>query len=248
MSDIETLAVIPARLGSSRLPEKPLLKLAGRELVLRVLDGVRGASLVDRIIVATDDERVASVVKSDGGEAMMTPGYLPTGGDRVAFVARGIESRFVLNVQGDDPLVSGATIDRMIEELRGDEGAGLAVLAKKIEKLDETGRSSVVKMVFDVNCKALYFSRSQVPFVRDPGAVRADFFKHIGPYAWRREALFDFASREQTPLERAESLEMLRVLEHGGAIKCILTETDSIEIDTPDDVATFEKYMKEGVF
>ena len=120
MPDIETLAVIPARLGSTRLPEKPLIKLAGRELVLRVLDGVRGASLVDRVIVATDYERVASVVRAEGGEAMLTPCELPTGSDRVAFAARQIPSRFVLNVQGDDPLISGAMIDSMINALRRD--------------------------------------------------------------------------------------------------------------------------------
>ena len=247
MPDIETLAVIPARLGSTRLPEKPLIKLAGRELVLRVLDGVRGASLVDRVIVATDDERVASVVRSDGGEAMITPRELPTGSDRVAFAARQIHSRFVLNVQGDDPLVSGVMIDSMIKALKNCEETGLAVLAKKIDKPDEIKRDSVVKIVFDGSGKALYFSRSPIPFVRDP-ARQADSFKHIGPYAWRRETLFEFASWEQTPLERAESLEMLRMLERGRTIMCIPTDTDSIEIDTPEDILMFERYLKEGVF
>jgi 3-deoxy-manno-octulosonate cytidylyltransferase (CMP-KDO synthetase) len=247
MPDIETLAVIPARLGSSRLPEKPLIRLAGRELVLRVLDGVRSASLVGRVVVATDDERVASLVESAGGEAMMTPPELPTGSDRVAFAARKIASRFVLNVQGDDPLVSGAEIDRMIESLRADGDAGLAVLAKKIDKPEEITRDSIVKMVFDGNLKALYFSRSPIPFVRDPGTEAAEFFKHIGPYAWRSEALFEFASWERAPLERAESLEMLRMLERGRTIKCVITDTDTIEIDTPDDVRAFERYIKEGV-
>ena len=246
-SFFETLAVIPARMASTRLPEKPLLKLAGRELILRVLDGVRGASSVDRIIVATDDERIAEAVGAEGGEAMMTPSDLPTGGDRVAFAARRIESRFVLNVQGDDPLVSGVMIDRMIDTLKCDSECGLAVLAKKIDKPDEITRDSIVKMVYDGNYRALYFSRSPIPFVRDTG-TRADFFKHIGPYAWRREALFEFASWEQTPLESAESLEMLRMLEHGRAIRCIPTDMDSIEIDTPDDIRQFERCIKEGVF
>ena len=237
---IETLAVIPARMASTRLPGKPLIKLAGRELILRVLDGVRGASLVDRIIVATDDERIASVVRSEGGEAMMTPGDLATGGDRVAFVARGIESRFVLNVQGDDSMVSGLMIDRMIDTLKNNNGASLAVLVKKIEKPDEITRDSVVKVIFDQNHRALYFSRSPIPFVRDSG-TSADIFKHVGPYAWRREMLFEFASWEQTPLERAESLEQLRVLEHGRAILCIPTEIDSVWIDTPGDIERFSE-------
>jgi 3-deoxy-manno-octulosonate cytidylyltransferase (CMP-KDO synthetase) len=212
-----------------------------------VLDGVRGASSVDRIIVATDEERVADAVRAEGGEAMMTPRDLPTGGDRVAFVARAIESRFVLNVQGDDPLVSGCIIDRMIDTLRNNSGFDLAVLAKKIDKPDEITRDSIVKMVYDGDHRALYFSRSPIPFVRDRGK-RVAFFKHIGPYAWRREALLEFASWEQTPLERAESLEMLRMLERGRAIKCIPTDMDSIEIDTPEDVSQFERYIKEGVF
>ncbi|MDR3166121.1 MAG: 3-deoxy-manno-octulosonate cytidylyltransferase, partial [Synergistaceae bacterium] len=243
---IETLAVIPARTASTRLPEKPLLKLAGRELVLRVLDGVRSSSEVDKVIVATDDERVARLVESEGGAAMMTPSELPTGSDRVAFAAREVASRFVLNVQGDDPLVSKDVIDPMIEALRGDPDAGLAVLAKKIDNPEETTRASIVKMVFDNDKRALYFSRAPIPFARDPGAV-PDRYKHIGPYAWRREALFEFSSWAPAALEKAENLEMLRVLEHGGTIKCILTERDSIEIDTPEDVRQFERYIEEGV-
>ncbi|MDR1133684.1 MAG: 3-deoxy-manno-octulosonate cytidylyltransferase [Synergistaceae bacterium] len=244
---IETLAVIPARTASTRLPEKPLLKLAGRELVLRVLDGVRSSSEVDKVIVATDDERVARLVESEGGAAMMTPPELPTGSDRVAFVAREIASRFVLNVQGDDPLVSKDVIDPMIEALRGDTDAGLAVLAKKIDNPEETERSSIVKMVFNNDKRALYFSRSPIPFARDPHAAPYRY-KHIGPYAWRREALFEFSAWAPTALEKTESLEMLRMLEHGRTIKCILTERDSIEIDTPEDVRQFERYIEEGVF
>ena len=236
---IETLAVIPARLHSSRLPEKPLLKLKGRELVLWVLAGVSGSSKVGRVIVATDDQRIARTVESAGGEAMMTP-ELPTGNDRVAYVARRVPSRFVLNVQGDDPMVTASVIDPIIDALAADSGINLAVLAKKIANPDEVARESIVKMVFDRNGRALYFSRSPIPFPRNEGAC---YYKHIGPYAWRREALFEFASCPQTPLERCESLEMLRLLENGRAIKCIQTETDSIEIDTPDDVRAFEQYI-----
>jgi 3-deoxy-manno-octulosonate cytidylyltransferase (CMP-KDO synthetase) len=247
MREIKTLAVIPARFGSSRLPGKPLLRLAGRELVLRVLDGVRSSSRVDVTVVATDDERIASVVESAGGTAVMTPEALPSGSDRVAYAARAIKSRFVLNVQCDDPLVTAEVIDPMIDALEDDPGAGLVVLAKKIDRPEEIARDSIVKMVFDERRRALYFSRSPIPFVRDPERSRPEFYKHIGPYAWRREELFEFASRGETPLEKAESLEMLRLLERGRVIKCVLTERDGIEIDTPDDVRMFEKFLKEGV-
>ena len=241
---IDVLAVIPARLASTRLPEKPLLRLGGRELVLRVLDGVRESARVDRVIVATDDERIVHVVERAGGEAMMTPSYLPTGSDRVAHVAKEVPSRFVLNVQGDDPTSCAAQIDPMIDALVVDEAVNLVVLAKRIDDPDEVARDSVVKMVFDETGRALYFSRSPIPFERNPGEQRAVHYKHIGPYAWRRDALFEFASWEQTPLERAESLEMLRLLEKGRTIRCIETEIDSIEIDTREDVLLFENSLK----
>ena len=244
MSEINALAVIPARLASARLPGKPLLKLGGRELVLWVFEGVRASTRVDMTVVATDDERVADVVKRAGGTAIMTPASLPTGSDRVAYVARMIKSRFVLNVQGDDPLIDPSVIDLMIESLDSDHETELAVLSRKIDNPDEINRDSIVKMVFDANRRALYFSRSPIPFVRAPEAT-VDYYKHIGPYAWRREALFEFASWPRTPLERAESLEMLRMLERGRVIKCIETSWDSIEIDTPDDVLRFEKFLKE---
>jgi 3-deoxy-D-manno-octulosonate cytidylyltransferase len=238
---IETLAVIPARLRSTRLPEKPLIKLCGRELVLWVLDGVRRSAKVDRAVVATDDARVVAVVEAAGGEAVLTPPDLPTGSDRVAFVAREIPSTYVLNVQGDDPMVSPDVLDAMVDALRADPDVRLALLAKRIDDPDEVDRDSVVKMVFDGKGRALYFSRSRIPFERNPGAV---YYKHIGPYAWRRDALFDFSSWPQTPLERAESLEMLRVLEKGQTIRCIETEIDNIEIDTPEDVRRFEEYVR----
>ncbi|MDR1730794.1 MAG: 3-deoxy-manno-octulosonate cytidylyltransferase [Synergistaceae bacterium] len=240
---IETLAVIPARYGSTRLPGKPLLKLCGKELVLWVWEGVRKSASVDRVIVATDCEAIASLVEKAGGEAMMTPSELPTGGDRVAWAAERVPSRFVLNVQGDDPMVEPKMIDPMVEALRRDPEVTLAVLAKRIENPDEVERTSVVKMVFDEKGRALYFSRSPIPFSRD-GDPKTARFKHIGPYAWRREALLEFATRSRTPLERAESLEMLRVLEKGGVIRCIETNVDTVEIDTPEDVHRFEALMK----
>ncbi|MDR2527410.1 MAG: 3-deoxy-manno-octulosonate cytidylyltransferase [Synergistaceae bacterium] len=235
---INALAVIPARYGSARLPGKPLLKLLDKELVLWVWEGAKKSASIDQVVVATDCEVIASLVEKAGGEAMMTPSELATGGDRVAFVAKRIPSRFVLNVQCDDPMISPGMIDPMVEALKKDPTINLAVLAKRIEDPDEAAQESTVKMVFDEKGRALYFSRLPVPFSNNVGIVR---FKHIGPYAWRREALFDFASRSRTPLEKAESLEMLRVLETGGVIRCIETNFDTVEIDTPEDVEKFEK-------
>ncbi|GHV45790.1 3-deoxy-manno-octulosonate cytidylyltransferase [Synergistales bacterium] len=237
---IETLVVIPSRYASTRLPGKPLVKLNGKEMVLRVWEGVRASALVNRLIVATDDQRIADVVTNAGGKAMITPGELPTGNDRVAWVAERVPSKFVINVQGDNPMVTSALIDLLIEALRRDEAVTLATPVKRIDTLEEMERNSVVKVAKAENGRALYFSRSVIPFSNDPATPR---FKHIGIYAWRRDALFDFASLPRSPLEKAESLEMLRLLEKGGIISCVETDAPAIEIDTPEDVERFELYF-----
>jgi 3-deoxy-manno-octulosonate cytidylyltransferase (CMP-KDO synthetase) len=243
MNGLSTLAVIPARYASTRLPGKPLLEIAGMPLVVRVLKQVQRCSSVDRVIVATDDERIRDVVLEQGGEVVMTPSDLPSGGDRVAFVARSIsEADVVLNVQVDDPLVGPDMIDPLVEGLRREKAVRLAVLTKRIEKEEEVELSNIVKMVFDGQGKALYFSRSPIPYPRNPGAV---YHKHIGPYAYRRDLLLEFSSWEPTPLEKVESLEMLRVLERGEQILCVPTERDTIEIDTPGDVEALERYFEE---
>lgn len=237
---MKTLAVIPARYASTRLPGKPLAEIAGIPLVVRVLNNVSACRSVDRVVVATDDERIAALVTSRGGEAVMTPPELPSGGDRVAFVSRLIPSDYVLNVQVDDPLVGPDMIDPLVEALDSDPKVMLALLAKRIENMEEVESKDIVKMVFDSNGRALYFSRSPIPYPRIGGGV---WHKHIGPYGWRRDFLLDFAGRAQTPLEKTESLEMLRVLECGSAIQCVPVERDTIEIDTPEDVARMEDYL-----
>lgn len=239
---MRTLAVIPARYQSTRLPGKPLIEIAGIPLVIRVLRQARRCPLLDRVIVATDDERIAEVVREDGGEAMMTPPELPSGGDRVAWVVSRVEdSDMVLNIQVDDPLVGPKMIGFLIEALAQDKDCDLALAVKEIEKPSEVEDPNIVKVVFDQYFKALYFSRSVIPYPRVKGA---SYYKHIGPYAYRKGFLLEFASWEQTPLERSESLEMLRVLELGRKIKCVPVMEDTIEIDTPEDVKRLEAYLK----
>ncbi len=238
---LETLAVIPARMASTRLPGKPLIEVGGVPLILRVSRGVRACSCVDRVIVATDDERIAETVEADGGEAMMTPEDLPSGGDRVAWVSRRVPSQFVVNVQGDDPLVGPDMIEPLVAELKNSPDTRLALLVRRIEKAEEVADPNIVKVVFDITGRALYFSRSPVPHPRK--ASRAVWYKHIGPYAWRRDFLLDFASGGQTPLEIAESLEMLRVLERGYTIRCVPAPRDTIEVDTPDDLGKLEAFL-----
>ncbi|MDY2985563.1 MAG: 3-deoxy-manno-octulosonate cytidylyltransferase [Synergistes jonesii] len=237
---MKTLAVIPARYSSTRLPGKPLVEIAGVPLVLRVLNNVRSCPSVDRVIVATDDERIAEVVARGGGEALMTPSELPSGGDRVAYAARGIEADYVLNVQVDDPLVGADMIDPLVAALDADRSVTLALLVKRIENPEEVAAPNVVKAVFDGGGRAMYFSRAPIPYPRNEGGV---WYKHIGPYGWRRGFLLEFAAMEQTPLERAESLEMLRVIERGRSIECVEVQRDTIEVDTPEDLARIEKYF-----
>jgi 3-deoxy-manno-octulosonate cytidylyltransferase (CMP-KDO synthetase) len=147
----------------------------------------------------------------------------------------------ILNVQVDDPLVGADMIDPLVEALGADEEVKLALLAKRIEKEEEIALPNIVKMVFDRNGRALYFSRSPIPYPRNPGAT---YYKHIGPYAWRRDFLLAFSKWPQTPLEKVESLEMLRVLEEGHTIRCVETFRDTVEIDTPEDVEALEKILK----
>lgn len=238
-----TLAVIPARYGSTRLPGKSLVSIGGVPLVSRVFRQAARCERVDRIIVATDDDSIADVVRNEGAETMMTPGDLPSGGDRAAWVAARIpDASIILNIQVDDPLVGPDMIDPLIQSLEADAECSLAVLAKEIEDQAEITDSNIVKMVFDVNMRALYFSRSAIPYPRSPGAV---YYKHIGPYAYRRGLLLEFAGWEPTPLEKTESLEMLRVLERGYKIRCVKTCRDTIEIDTPEDVIRLEGYLRE---
>ncbi len=239
---MKTLIVIPARYASTRLPGKPLLRIAGVPLVVRVLRQAMRCTSVTDVLVAADDERIAEVVRAEGGQVMLTPPDLPSGGDRVAFAAREYgPADIIFNIQVDDPLVGPDMVDPLTELLAKDAGVSLGVLAKAIEKKEEEEDPGIVKMVFDENMKALYFSRSPIPFRRNPGAV---MYKHIGPYAYRRDFLLRFCQWEPTPLERSESLEMLRVLEKGHEIRCLETDRDTIEVDSPRDVEMLEEYIR----
>jgi 3-deoxy-manno-octulosonate cytidylyltransferase (CMP-KDO synthetase) len=183
------------------------------------------------------------VVEKAGGEVMMTPRNLASGGDRVAWVAREIaEASVVLNVQVDDPFVGPDMIDPLVVKLQEDASLSLALLAKKIDNPREVEDPNIVKMVFDARMRALYFSRSPIPYPRN--SKDAVWYKHIGPYAYRRDFLLRFASWEPTPLERTESLEMLRVLEKGYPIGVVPVERDTLEIDTPEDVERCEAYLE----
>jgi 3-deoxy-manno-octulosonate cytidylyltransferase (CMP-KDO synthetase) len=248
---MEIVAVIPARFASTRLPGKPLLSETGRPLIQHVVEAARGSQSLERVIVATDDARIADAVASFGGEVMMTRSDHPTGTDRVAEVAERIENaRIIVNVQGDEPEIAGATIDRLVSLLENDPEAPMATLATPIREEGVYRDPSCVKVVCSRRNRALYFSRSPIPCHRDglPDPVAVDppvAHLHLGLYAYRRDFLLQISSLPRSPLEAAEKLEQLRVLEAGYPIAIGVVHEPSIGIDTPDDYRRFvERWRK----
>jgi len=230
---LRVVAVVPARLASTRLPGKPLVELGGLPLVVRVYRMVERSPEVDEVLVAADSQEVFEVASSHGCRCVMTPPDLQSGGDRVAYVARDLEAEVVLNVQVDDPFVAPSTVSALVRALQEAPEVGLALVASPIEDPSELFNPHVVKVVMDLQGFALYFSRSPIPYRRSGDPL---YFKHTGPYAYRKEFLLRFASSPPTPLELAESLEMLRVLEMGFKIKMVVSRYEGVEIDTPEDL------------
>lgn len=227
------VGVIPVRYGSTRLPGKPLIEIAGRTLVEWVHRHVLESSELDEVYVATDDARIAEKVRSFGGKAIMTRPDHVSGTDRVAEVAASIEADFFVNVQGDEPLIAPSTIAAVCAPLR--RGIDLPVSTAKIALTDsrEIESPDTVKVVTDREGRALYFSRCPIPF-RNGG--QAAVYKHLGIYAYRRDFLLDVPDLAVTPLERAESLEQLRFLENGVGIQVEEVFEDSPGIDTREDL------------
>jgi 3-deoxy-manno-octulosonate cytidylyltransferase (CMP-KDO synthetase) len=242
------VAIIPARFASTRLPGKPLSEIHGKSLIERVHERVRAAKRLDRILVATDDERIAAVVRAFGGDALLTSPHHPTGTDRLAEAVQTVEADIVVNVQGDEPMLDPAGIDAAVRALEADERLPMATLSLPLRDVDELLSPSVVKVVTNAEGDALYFSRSPIPFVRtgashDPrkaleeAVVRGLARKHVGLYAYRRAALTRIASLPPSPLEEAEGLEQLRALHHGLRVRVVPMDGESgIAVDTPQDL------------
>jgi 3-deoxy-manno-octulosonate cytidylyltransferase (CMP-KDO synthetase) len=241
---VKPVAIIPARWGSTRFPGKPLVRLAGRPLVVHVLEACRRSGAFSEVRVATDDERIASVVSEAGGLVDRTRSDHPSGTDRVAEVAARLPpaAEVVVNVQGDEPLVHPEAL-RALAAAFEDPAVEMATLIRPLEE-DERGNPNVVKAVVDLRWDALYFTRADVPFSRDGGP--ATRWAHQGTYGYRRATVLRLASLAPTPLERAESLEQLRALENGIRIRCVRTAYSSIGVDTPEDLARAEALLSRG--
>ncbi len=237
--------LIPARYDSTRLPGKPLLAGTGKPLIQHVVENVRRASNVSRVIVATDDERIARAVQSAGAQAVLTGRDCRTGTDRLAQAADALQlddEQIVVNVQGDEPDIPPACIETLVDLLAGDE-APMATLAAALSP-DRAHDPSKVKVVLDRKGHALYFSRSIIPYDRD-GPQQSQYLLHLGLYAYRAGFLRWFAAAPSTPAETCEKLEQLRVLENGYPIAVKVVEYDGAGIDTPEDYAAFVRRCEE---
>ncbi len=253
------IAVIPARYDSVRLPGKLLLEIEGRPLIVLTLEQAKRASVLSRVIVATDDARIFSVVVESGGEALMTSKEHLSGSDRIAEVAERLpEGSIIVNVQGDEPLIAPETIEAAVEALIGDPAADVSTTCEAIVNIADVFSPNVVKVVVNKNGHALYFSRSPIPFLRDevnkaggldfavkddPGLLR-HFKKHTGLYVYRREFLLKYAKTAQGRLEKCEMLEQLRILENGGKIKVVEVKQSSIGVDTAKDLEHVSQILK----
>ncbi len=240
---MKTAIVIPARYASTRLPGKPLLRQTGKYLIQHVYERAVQARRAAEVIVATDDPRIVAAVESFGGRVALTRREHPSGTDRVAEVARGLDADVLVNLQGDEPLVEPASLDLLPELLARDPDADMATLATPINSVEQWQDPNCVKVVCDVTGRALYFSRSPIPYVRDGqpsfAARPARFLQHLGLYAYRKPFLLRLAEMAPEPLEELEKLEQLRVLAHGRSIRVGVVAHASLGIDTREDYERF---------
>jgi 3-deoxy-manno-octulosonate cytidylyltransferase (CMP-KDO synthetase) len=249
LDSVGVIAVIPARYDSLRFPGKPLAEIRGKPVIWHVVQRTTRAETVDKVIVATDDERIARCVSDFGGDVVMTSKDHPSGTDRIGEAVSKIACDIVVNVQGDEPAIRPWAIDAAITPLLEDKGILMSTLSTDITDIDELTSPNVVKVITDMDGYALYFSRSPIPGSRErkidsisPGVYK----KHIGLYVYRSDFLSTYVRLSRTPLEIAEDLEQLRVLENGYRIKVVHTRYDAIGVDTPQDLDKIERLVAEG--
>ncbi len=244
--DMKTAVIIPSRYGSTRFDGKPLAKIDGRPMIERVYRNASAAKRVTDVVVATDDLRIVAAVEDFGGRAVLTSVANRSGTDRVGEAAALLglaPTDLVVNVQGDQPLIDPRCLDAVIEPFFADPELGMSTLAFAIVRKEEITDPKDVKVTFDCNGFALYFSRSTIPFDRD-GDVSFQTYKHLGVYAYTRRFLDLFRNLPEGKLERIEKLEQLRALEHGYRIKVIVSEYDSPEVDLPEDIPRIEQLLR----
>ena len=239
--------MIPARYAASRLPGKPLAVIAGRPMIEHAYRRASAARGVAAVIVATDDDRIASAVAGFGGRWVMTGPDHASGTDRIAEVARGLSCDLIVNVQGDEPALAPTAIEQAIAPLAANPSIVMGTLGSPLDDASDPQNPHVVKVLVDRQGFALYFSRAPVPYRREAGVPGSAVLRHVGLYVYRREFLLILASLPRTPLERAESLEQLRALEHGYRIKVVETAYQSLSVDSPDDLDRIRRLAAGGL-
>lgn len=243
----QIIGIIPARYASSRFPGKPLVDIGGKPMIQRVYEQCRKSKQLDQVIVATDDERIAEAVRQFGGQVVMTSDQHLSGTDRMAEAAASTaEDAILVNIQGDEPFINPHTIDQLVILLKSST-ASIATAAIALNDLQAIFDPNVVKVIFSKQHSALYFSRSPIPhqrgIARDQWLAKGHFFKHIGIYAFRQKALQEVSRAKPEALEQQESLEQLRWLVLGYEIKVLLTDQESIGIDTPEDLQKIKPFI-----
>jgi len=244
----KVVAIIPARYGSTRFPGKPLALIKGKSLIQRTYENAKRCALLDELIVATDDQRIYDHVLEFGGKVVMTPTQCQTGSDRLAYVLlhhpQLQHAEIIVNIQGDDPCIHPQISTLIVEILRKDETAAMSTAVLKIESEEEANNPSVVKCVLDLNGNALYFSRSLIPSNHSlKYQQNHTYYKHLGIYAYRPDFLLKYTELPLTPLQLAEDLEQLKVLEHGYKIKAAVVNHDSPSVNTPEDIKKVEQEL-----
>jgi len=246
--DIQVVAIIPARYKSNRFPGKPLADINGKPMIQHVVERAAQVEIVSRVYVATDDSRIGDVVEAFGGNVVMTRDDHVSGTDRLAEAAEKIgisEHDIVVNVQGDQPFFPGQVVEQVAAPLLDDPALAMSTLIYKIVREEEINDPNHVKTVFDKDNYALYFSRSSIPFQRNPEeGIAPTFYKHLGFYAYRKGFLLTYVALPEGEWERFEKLEQLRALEYGYKIKVVLTEHDSVEVDTEEELHRVSALMK----
>lgn len=245
MKKPKILCVIPSRLNSTRLPRKPLVLIGNKPMIQWVYEAAIQCSAFAKVIVATDSIEIASIIEKIGGHVEMTPSELPTGTDRVAFVARKhSEYDVIVNLQGDEPFIKADMLMSLVEPYLNGLNPKMATLACPINQENEYNDPNTVKVLYNKLNYAIYFSRSPIPFFRQQDIPNIPMLMHLGLYAFTREFLLEFTKMEQTPLEKTELLEQLRAVENGVSIYVSQTPHRIIEINYPEDLEAARKYVE----
>lgn len=239
---MQILCVIPSRIQSTRLPRKPLSLIQGKPMIQWTYENAKRCGALADVIVATDNQEIADIVHQVGGKTVMTDPDLPTGSDRVATVAKQYpEMDVIINLQGDEPFIRPRMLEQLVAPYLQGESPEMTTLASPLDMNSDYNNPGAVKVITDLQGNALYFSRSPIPYFRVPS--QAPVYHHIGLYAFRRDFLLHYTTLPHTPLEKAESLEQLRVLEHGFKIRVCLTQEKTLEINLPEELERAQHFI-----